>query len=68
MTVEREAGKKEGYSSYIYTDGDMVTGKGEPNGFWEYGGCCLGNRCTGRTVTYVMSGVSEVLVPTYSKS
>ena len=45
-------------------DDDMVTGKGEPNGFWEYGGCCLGNRCTGRTVAYVMSQASEVLVPT----
>ena len=30
---------------------------GEPSGFWEYGGCCLGNRSVGPT--YVMSRVSE---------
>lgn len=38
---------------------DMVTGKGEPNGLWEHGGCCLGNRCIGCTVTYMMSQVSR---------
>ena len=39
---------------------------GEPSGFWEYGGCCLGNRCS--SLAYVMSGVSEVLIPTTSIS
>jgi hypothetical protein len=34
---------------------------GEPSGFWEYGGCCLGNRSAGPA--YVMSQVSEVLIP-----
>ena len=34
----------------------------EPSGFWEYGGCCLGNRSLGPT--YVMSQVLEVLIPT----
>ena len=32
----------------------------EPSGFWEYGGCCLGNRCV--DLSYVMSHVSEVLI------
>ena len=40
----------------------MVAGKGEPSGFWEYGG--LGNMCIGWAVAYVISQVSEVLVPT----
>ena len=57
-------GEERGGASFIYTADDVVSGKGEPNGFWEYGGCCLGNRCIGCTVTYVMSQVSEVLVPT----
>jgi hypothetical protein len=35
---------------------------GEPSGFWENGGCCLGNRSVGPT--YVMSWVLEVLIPT----
>ena len=51
--------------SYIYIDDYVVAGKGEPNAFWEYGGCCLGNRCLDPTIAYVMSQVSEVLVPTY---
>ena len=66
MVAEREEGERnrDGGVLLVYTDGDMVTGKGEPNEFWEYGGCCLGNRCIGHTVTYVMSQVLEVLVPT----
>ena len=36
---------------------------GEPSEFWEYGGCCLGNRCVG--CAYAMSRVSEVLRTTY---
>jgi hypothetical protein len=36
----------------------------EPGGFWEYGGCCLGNRSAG--LAYMMSQVSEVLMPTVS--
>ena len=41
---------------------------GEPSGFWEYGACCLGNRSAGHAVTYVMSQVWEVLMPTYLPS
>jgi hypothetical protein len=37
---------------------------GEPSGFWEYGGHCLGNRCVGCAIAYVMAQVSEVLMPT----
>jgi hypothetical protein len=37
---------------------------GESNGFWEYGSRYLGNKYVGRTVAYVMSLVSEVLMPT----
>jgi hypothetical protein len=37
---------------------------GEPSGFWEYGGCCLGNKCA--HPSYVMSHFSEVLIPTAS--
>ena len=67
MAVEWEEGKKErkGGAHLINMDGDIVTGKAEQNGFWEYGGCCLGERCTGPTVNYVMSQDSEV-VPTLS--
>jgi hypothetical protein len=39
---------------------------GEPSRFWEYSGYCLGNRSTG--ITYVMSRVSKVLIPTYLPS
>jgi hypothetical protein len=46
----------------------QVKVKGEPNGFWEYGGRCLGNRCVGLIVAYVMSQISEVLIPTYLPS
>ena len=45
--------------------GDDVTQvkvRGEPSGFWEYGDYCLGNRSAG--LAYVMSQVSEVLIPT----
>jgi hypothetical protein len=40
----------------LYVGSDVDTGKGgggEPSGFWEYGGCCLGNRYTSLTVTYM---------------
>ena len=40
------------------TDGDVVAGKGEPSGLWEHGGCCLGNRYTGRAVASMMSQLS----------
>jgi hypothetical protein len=39
---------------------------GEPSGFWEYGGCCHGNRCV--SPAYVMQWISEVLIPTYLPS
>jgi hypothetical protein len=41
---------------------------GEPHGFWEYGGCCLGKGCAGRAVTCVISRVPEVLIPTATPS
>ena len=42
----------------------MVKVGGEPNGFWEYGGCYLGNKSAGPT--YVISWVLEVLITTSS--
>jgi hypothetical protein len=48
-------------SLYMGDDVTQVRG-GEPSGFWEYGGCCLGNRSA--DPAYVMSWVSEVLIPT----
>ena len=37
----------------ICMDNDITQVKvgGEPSGFWEYGGCCLGNRCVACAVT-----------------
>jgi hypothetical protein len=70
MAVEREGGRERsgGLSSYMADDmgGDITQVKvgGEPSGFWEYGGCCLGYRSAGPT--YMMSWVSEVLIPTVS--
>ena len=43
-------------------DATQVKVRGEPSGFWEYGGCCLGNRSIGPA--YVMSQVLDVLMPT----
>lgn len=63
--AEREGGKRErdgGLSLYIDDDVIRVMVGGEPNGFWEYGGRCLGNRSVGPA--YVMSQVLEVLMPT----
>ena len=58
----RGGGKRSGtyLSIYIYTCNDVRQVKvgGEPSGFWEYGGCCLGNRSVGPA--YVMSQISEV--------
>lgn len=63
--AEREQGGREIRGAFLYmwmaTKLQVKVG-GEPNGFWEYGGCCLGNRCS--DCTYVMSWVSEVLIPT----
>lgn len=55
-----DGGKRRGEegASLTYMDSDMVAGKGEPKGFWEYG--------IGRTFAYVMSLVLEVLVPTFT--
>jgi hypothetical protein len=49
---------------YIYVENEVRQVKvgGEPSGFWEHGSCCLGNRSVGSA--YVMSQVSEVLMPT----
>jgi hypothetical protein len=39
---------------------------GEPSGYWEYVGGCLGNRCMGHCLLGVMSlGTEQVLIPTY---
>jgi hypothetical protein len=49
-------------SLYLGNDVTQVkVGGGKPSGFWEYGGCCLGNRSAGPT--YEMPWVSEVLMP-----
>jgi hypothetical protein len=69
---ERGEGREEGaFLLYIW----MVTWSqvkikvgGESSGCWEYGGHCLGNKCVGHIVAYVMSQVSEVLIPTYLPS
>ena len=37
---------------------------GEPSVFWKHGSLHLGNSSVGRSVTYVMSSVWEVLMPT----
>ena len=73
MVAEREKGKREREGErererererfLLYMDSAV-----SPNGFWEYGGHCLGNRCVGQAVTYVMSQVSEGLMPTYLPS
>ena len=56
--------EREGRSPFIYMENDLkqVRMGSEPSVFWEYGACCLGNRSAGPT--YVMSQVSEVLMPT----
>ena len=59
---ERDQGN---FSLYMGDDVTQVKERGEPSGFWEYGSCCLGNRPAGPT--YVMSQVSEVLIPTVYK-
>ena len=64
VAVERKGGKtqRENRGAFLYIWAIQVKVGGEPSGFWEYGGCCLGNRCSGPS--YVMSLVSEVLIPT----
>ena len=37
---------------------------GEPSVFWEHGSFHLGNSSVGLSVTYVISSVWEVLMPT----
>jgi hypothetical protein len=51
-----------GLSLYMSDDVTQVKVGGEPSGFWEYGGCCLGIRPAGPD--YVTSLVLEVLIPT----
>ena len=69
MVVERGGGEEIGGRGrpLICMDNDVTQVRvgGEPSGFWEYGGHCLGNRSVGPT--YVMSQVSEVLMPTISQ-
>ena len=64
VAVEREGGKRERLGDLSLCMGDdmgddvtQVKVGGELSGFWEYGGCCLGNRSSGST--YVNSQVSE---------
>ena len=71
VVVERERGEeREGEGgAFLYICMVMwsqVKVGGEPNGFWKYGGRCLGNRCAGCAVAYVTSQVSEVLIPAES--
>ena len=66
MVAEREGGKREGGRGIhlIFMDNDITQVKvgGEPSGFWEYGGHCLGNRSVGPA--YVIPQVLEALIPT----
>jgi hypothetical protein len=59
VVAEREGGKRERGRGVplIYMENDVMQVKvgSEPNGFWEYGVCCFGNRSAGQAVTYVMS-------------
>ena len=51
---KREGAERErSEGSPFYMDSNVASGKGwtEPSGFWEYGGCCLGNRCVACAVT-----------------
>jgi hypothetical protein len=60
VTAEREGGKRERGESFLYVwmmTSSQVKVAGEPSAFWEYGGCCLGNRCAGPE--YVMSLVQR---------
>ena len=52
----------------ICVDNDVTQVKvgGEPSGFWEYHDYCLGNRSVGPA--YVMSQVSQILMPIYVPS
>ena len=65
---QKEKGKKrEGRGvPLIYMENDVMQVKvgGEPSVFWEHGSLHLGNSSVGRSVTYVMSSVWEVLMPT----
>ena len=49
--AEREEGERKGGSGIflVYKEKDITHVKvgGEPNGCWEYGACCLGNRSAG---------------------
>ena len=57
--------KRERDATQIYTDDDVITGRGRSIELWVYGGCCLGNRpigCAAVTVAYVMSQVSVLTI------
>ena len=67
VVAEREGGREReirGGAFFMYMGNDITQVKvgGEPSGFWEYSGYCLDNRSAGPA--YVMSRVSEVLMPT----
>jgi hypothetical protein len=51
VVAEREEGERKGGSGIflVYKEKDITHVKvgGEPNGCWEYGACCLGNRSAG---------------------
>ena len=50
----------------IYMENDVIQVKvgGEPSVFWEHVSLHLGNSSVGLSVTYVISSVWEVLMPT----
>jgi hypothetical protein len=61
----RGRGRERSEGSAFYLNGDLVVGS-EPNGFWEYGGGCLGNRCVGHCCLGVMSlGLELTMTPAY---
>jgi hypothetical protein len=49
---------------FMGNDITQVKMGGESSGFWEYGGCCLGNWSAGPA--YVISWVLEVLIPNHT--
>ena len=64
---QRRGGKeREGGVPLIYMENDVIQVKvgGEPSVFWEHVSLHLGNSSVGLSVTYVISSVWEVLMPT----
>ena len=68
MVADREEGEKKEREGVplIYMENDVIQVKvgGEPSVFWEHVSLHLGNSSVGLSVTYVISSVWEVLMPT----